>query len=79
MSDNLPPPPPPPPGFEFQPPNPPPDDGGKDNDQDETELSFDDIRDSIDDLINETPSINNKIIPPLLIIYFSGLLNTSLS
>mgnify|MGYP001162253076 CR=1 FL=1 len=65
MSDNLPPPPPPPPGFEFQPPNPPSDDGGKDNNQDETELSFDDIRDSIDDLINETPSINNKIIPPL--------------
>ena len=65
MSDNLPPPPPPPPGFEFQPPPPPPEDNEKNSINDEIDSSLDDIRDTIDNLINGSSVSPNPIIPPL--------------
>ena len=65
MSDNLPPPPPPPPGFEFQPPPPPPEDDEKNSLKDKIDNSLDDIRDTIDNLINGSSAIPNSNIPPL--------------
>ena len=64
MSDNLPPPPPPPPGFEFQPPPPPPEDDEKNTIKDKIDTSLDDIRDTIDNLINGSSPTPNQNIPP---------------
>ena len=65
MSDNLPPPPPPPPGFEFQPPPPPPEDDEKNSLKDKIDNSLDDIRGTIDNLINGSSATPNSNIPPL--------------
>ncbi len=57
MSDDLPPPPPPPPGFGFPPPPPP-------EDVEDSEESFEDIHESIDDLVSDI-ILPDKEQPPL--------------